>query len=623
MRIPSVVIAWMFACVAAAAPTYRADIDARELPRKLLHARLEIAAQPGKVTLWYPKWIPGVHAPAGPVENIGGLRFETVDGKAMTWRRDPVEMQRFVVDVPAGHEKIVVKLDYICNQPNNNSSGVDSWGNASLGIVNFNTVLMYREGDNSGELGYAVSVRLPVGWKHGSALPVDSASEGVVKFRPSPLVEVIDSPLITGEHLRTIPLKGEGVDWKVYLHVVSESESAIRLDEKRIGQYNRLVTEAAAMFGAAHFPDYHFLLVCSDEVGRIGVEHHASSLNAVGERDIVDDKRFKDWASYLLPHEFVHSWCGKYRRPAAMATTDYHTPQRTALLWIYEGLTQHLGEVLTVRSGMLTLEEHREKLARKISGLMRQEGRKWRSLEDTAVASWTVRAHSRNWPQLRRSQDYYNEGLLVWMECDTIIREKTDGKKSLDDFCRAFFGPGEKNERVVGYTFEDVVKTLNSVAAYDWATLLHARIDEPLDQLSLEYLTKMGYRLTYVSKTPKLFEDAEGTSGALDATDSVGLTFTKDGKVSSVVPGMAGDKAGLAPDEQVVGVNGLKFSRQRMKDAIADSVTKRGVELLMLEGEKFRTVKLDYADGLKYMALERDASKADGLAELMKPLKGK
>ncbi|MES2572021.1 MAG: M61 family peptidase, partial [Verrucomicrobiota bacterium] len=420
-------------------PEIQVEVDAREISRSLLHARLEIPAAPGHLTLWYPKWIPGIHAPGGPVQNLAGLRFETLQGETIPWRRDDEEMHRFHLEVPAGVERVVAKLDYICNQPSVNSSGIDSYGNSLLGVINWNTVLLYPEGVSIDAASATVRLQLPEGWKYGTALRTAGGGKpDCITFGSEPLRHVVDCPLICGENFRTIEITGKDTP-KAFLHLTSEAASAIQIDEKLIGQYRKLISEGVALFGGARWESYHFLVVCSDTVPRNGLEHISSSFNSVGERDLVDEKKRLMRPSYLLPHEFVHSWCGKYRRPASMVTSTFHQPERTRLLWVYEGLTQYLGELLAVRAGLLSFEEHLPALANKLDHLMHVDGRKWRPLDDTATASWLNRAHSVSWDQLRRNQDYYNEGLLVWLEADALIREKTGGRKSLDDFCRKFF----------------------------------------------------------------------------------------------------------------------------------------------------------------------------------------
>lgn len=601
---------------ADALPTMRLEVDAREIARKLLHARQEIPVTPGKLALWYPKWVPGTHAPSGPVQNIAGLRLETPDGKSIAWRRDETEPYRIECTVPAGVSVVVVRLDYICNQATTNSGGVDSWGNARLGIINWNTCLLYPEGSTVDELRVSARLVLPPQWRHGTALTVTQETDGAVEFKTETLRDFVDCPLVCGEHFRTVELKPKNFP-PAFLQLASEAPSALQLDEKVIEKYRNVAAEAGALFGGAHFPSYHFLVTLSDEVGDNGVEHLSSSLNGVKERDLIDDKKRKGWVAMLLPHEFTHSWCGKHRRPVGMLSPNFHTPERTNLLWVYEGLTQYLGEVLQVRSGLTPQSEFLTELAGKLSYLMHTEGRRWRPLEDTAIASHLLRAASPNWSGLRRSQDYYDEGMLLWLEADTIIRQQSDGRRSLDDFCKKFMGP-QRQEKIATYDRTEVIQTLNEVAKYDWEKFIHDRVDVPQTALPLSVVERCGYRLQYATKPSASLDDDERDWKFVSAADSLGLTFTQAGKIRSVVPGMAGDKAGLAPGMAVQGVNGRKFSAERMRDAIADSVTKRQIEFLILESDSFRTITVLYADGPKYLELVRATDRPDLLTAIFK-----
>ncbi len=613
---------------AAPAPNIEVAVDAREISRALLHARLEIPASPGQMILWYPKWIPGVHAPAGPVQNLAGLRFETAKGEPILWHRDEEEMNRFHLTVPAGADRVIAKLDYICNQPSVNSSGVDSFGNSLLGVINWNTVLLYPEGTSIDTTTASVRLQLPAGWKYGTALrpkadanPANAEGANIVNFAADPLRYVVDCPLICGENFRTIELTGKNTP-PAFLHLTSEAASALQIDEKLIGQYRKLVAEGVALFGGARWESYHFLVVCSDTVPRNGLEHLASSFNSVGERDLVDDKKRKGWPAYLLPHEFVHSWCGKFRRPAGMVSTNFHQTERTRLLWVYEGLTQYLGEVLTVRAGIVSIEEYLPVLANKLDFLMRAEGRKWRPLEDTATASWIGRAHSPAWASLRRGQDFYDEGLVVWLEADALIRAKTNGRKSLDDFCKKFFAADRlKQPPVVAYELKEIITALKELAEEDWEKFFNDRITKSKDALGLEFLPKtLGYRLQYSAKQSDYLSERDKEGKRVSATSSLGLSAGDDGKIGIVVPNSPADRAALASDMIITGVNGRKFSSQRLKDAIAESVTARKVELLLLDGERFRTVELKYGDGPKYLDLIRATDNPDTLSAILKPV---
>jgi predicted metalloprotease with PDZ domain len=606
------------AILRADGPTLQIEIDARELPRRLLHADICIPCQPGPMRLWYPKWIPGCHGADGPLRNVGGFRVETTDGKPIPWKRDEVELFCVHCDVPAGVSEVRVRLDYICNEPAVLAAGYLSYGNSSVGVLNWNTCVVYPEVPAAQQTRAQVRLRLPEHWQYATALK-SAGTNDPVAFQPVSLEELIDSPLIAGEHLRTIALNTTP---KAFLHVASESPGALQLDPKVIELYTRVVNEAHALFGTAHYPDFHFLITCSDDLGYLGLEHLTSSLNGVRERDLLDDKKRKGWVANLIPHEYVHSWCGKFRRPAAMCTANFHTPQKTRLLWVYEGLTEYLGEVLMVRSGLIAEPEYREMLAAQFGALMRRRGRSWRPLEDTAVASPILRAASANWNDLRRSQDYYSEGALVWLEVDALLRDLSQGKHSLDDFCKKFLGENRSDARVVPYELPEIVHDLKQLADYDWDTFFARHVTATQEDLPLDVIGRCGYRLQYTTKSPAFLDYLQQRAGGdlLSARDSLGLTFHGDGRIAEVAPGLPGDKAGLAPGMRVLGINSKKFSRERLDDALADSVARRKIEFLLLDGEQFRTVTVEYRDGVRYLELVRNQERPDFLGAILKPV---
>ena len=620
---PAALVVWVGLVAGPAAadtPAVAVEVDARELPRKLLHTTLDVPCRPGPLRLWYPKWFPGSHGPHGRVEDVAGFRVETPDGTPVPWARDEVELHCFVAQVPDGTTRVRVKLDTVCESAGADRGGTHTAGTRDVGVINWNTCLVYPQGPAADDQPVNLRLRLPDGWKYATALKAEPerSTDGVTAFRTVSLTTLVDSPLIAGRNLRTFQLDA-GPGPPAFLHLTSESPEAVNLGPKVVDLYGRVVREAWALFGTAHYPEYHFLVVCSDALGQFGLEHLACSLNGVGERGLVDDRLRKGWwLANLLPHEYAHSWCGKYRRPAGMVTPDFHTPQKTKLLWVYEGLTEYLGEVLSVRAGLLTPDEYKLTFTGHVRGLARTAGRQWRPLEDTAVAAHIGRNPGNSWTQLRRTQDFYFEGMLLWYECDAIIRERTDGAKSLDDFCKRFFAAVPGKPTVAGYELADVVRNLNATAGYDWEAFLRRRVAAPQESLPLDVVGRLGYRLKYSDRPPGA--DPKGAAAHPDnpAADSLGLAIS-GGEVRSVDPGLPADRAGLAPGMKVIGVNGKKFSPNRLRDAIADSVTRKKVEFLIEDGEDFRTVAVPYADGLRYLELERVPTKPDVLGEILKP----
>ncbi len=608
----------LFLSLGAYSQTLNVTLDARNLPRRLLHSTIEMPVKPGPFTFWYPEWIPGIHAPRGPIQNMAGLTVETADGVSIPWTRDPLQRYRFDCVVPEGTTTLRISLDYITNQPSTNSKGVDSYGNSLLGMVNWNTVLVYPDGSASSDLRVTATLTVPEDWKAATSLPLTSSESGVYQYGDVSFTEIMDSPVLLGAYLRSIPLDtGDGAP--VSLHLGSEAEQALQIKDELIDKYSKMVQEAYILFGNTHYERYDFLVTCSNDLPYSGLEHLRSSYNGVGERDLMKEEKLKSWVGYLLPHEYVHSWCGKYRRPEGMVRSNFHTAKDTRLLWVYEGLTQYLGHVLTVRSGIWDLEHYREVLAGNLGSYMRQEGRKWRPLEDTAGDSYHLRGGSPSWSKLRRGQDYYNEGLLFWLDVDTLIREKTENKKSLDDFVAAFLGKSGDDSEMLGYDESEILAVLNEVVPYDWSDLITHWIKSTQESLPLDVVGRLGYRLEYTSEPGDYERDREKEGNYASAYHSLGMSISDSGAVhGTLVPGMAADSAGLAPGMKVIGVNGKKFTLDRFRDGVKDTTTRNNIELLTLDGDVFKTFVIDYADGARYLHLVRDDAHPDRLEIILK-----
>jgi predicted metalloprotease with PDZ domain len=622
-RIQSIVLAACFLAFAFSftihATPMSLSLDATDVGRGLLRSTMTFEVSGSEAEFLYPEWIQGTHAPSGVVANIGELKFFTANGEPLEWERDPLDVYRFKVKFPSGTTTLKAELVYLCNQPTVNSEGVDSYGNGWLGVVNWNTVALYPSQANCDELTVEASLRLPEGWRLASALAEEKRDGETVHFQDVTFSTLLDSPAIFGQYLRSIPLTVESMP-PVHLHLVSESEGAIQIPDSLIETYTNVVKEAGLLFGGAPFDEYHFLVTCSDMIGGNGLEHARSSFNGVGERDLLDEKQIRGWVGYLLPHEFVHAWVGKYRRPDGMTKPEFRSPLDTSMLWVYEGLTQYLGLVLCARSGMWTPEHYREMLAGDVSWMMNRKGRAWRNLEDTARASHTLRGHSKHWGAMRRGQDYYDEGALWWMEADAIIRGLSDGQKSLDDFCAAFFGPAHGADPVVPFTREEMLKALNATAEYDWERFFYLRINQSHEELPSEFPARLGYRLQYANQPDNALTESEELYNFTAEEHSLGASFGSDGAIrSTLTPGMPLEKAGLAPGMKVVAVNSRAFTKERLRDAIADSVSTRQIELLVLDGDTYRTYTVEYDGGPRYLQLVRDEDRPDILGQIITP----
>ena len=601
--------------LAAPAPTITLSVDASDAPRKLMHAQLRIPASPGTLTLYYPKWIPGEHGPTGPVQDLTGLKF-TASGKALTWRRDLLDGWTFHVEVPAGESEVTANLDYASPATLQGGYGSGSAATEKLYVVNWNTLVLYPAGFTSDELTYNASLKLPPGWKFGTSLPVANQSGAEIHFAPISLTMLVDGPVIAGEYLKIVPLSSDATPAEI--DVAADTPGALAAPPEVWEHFRKLVEQAGILFGARHYRDYHFLLTLSDHVAHFGLEHHESNDSRIEERSLVEDEG-RLLAAGLLGHEYVHSWNGKYRRPADLSTSDYEKPMQTDLLWVYEGMTSYLGDVLTARSGERNQEQARDALAQIAADIDHRSGRVWRDLQDTADGVPSMQMSSRGWSDYRRGLDYYDEDVLNWLWADVIIRQQSKGKKSLDDFCKLFHGGQTGPPMLKTYNFDDVVNALNQVATYDWRGFWKERLTTHGPRGPLGGVNGSGWKLVYDENPSPLTRADEHEGKSIDAQYSVGLSLKDNGGVQDTVEGMSGAKAGIGPGMMIVAVNGHKFSPDAWHDAIAAAKTGSApIELIVENADYFRTIKLDYHDGEKYPHLVRDESKPDLLTEIFK-----
>ena len=596
----------------------RVHVDLSDAPRNIYHAQLNIPAKSGPTTLVFPKWIPGNHRPSGPITALTGIRMQAA-GNVLQWERDPVDMYAFHVAVPAGVNEIEVSLDAITSHDSAGAQGPAASSNVL--DLNWNAVVLYPQGARSDDVQVTPEITLPAGWKFGTALTRTWMGRYEVRFAPVSLATLIDSPLIAGVHYRQVELTKGSENPPHVMDIVAESEADLETKPADVDAYQKLVAEAGALFAARHYRQYHFLLTLSNEVGGHGLEHHESNDSVASERMFLDpDLYLLDGG--LLPHEFVHSWNGKYRRPAGLNTPNYQEPMVGDLLWVYEGLTEYLGNMLAARSGIWTSEQYREALAATAAALDHRTGREWRPLEDTARSVQILRLAGPNWESWRRSLDYYPEGELIWLEVDAIIRQQSHGERSLDDFCRKFHGGESSPPKVVPYNFDDVVRTLNEVAPYDWAKLLHERVENTSTHAPLGGIERGGWKLVYDDKPNAMIRAMEKVANFSDFYYSLGFGVGKEGKLEDVIVGSPADRAGIAPGMKLVAVNGREWSPEILHDALKQAQnTSTPLELLLENAHFFKTYSVAYHDGDKEPHLQRASDVPDLLTEILKPLK--
>jgi len=603
-------VALVFAVAAHAAPaqssqTISLTVDATKTPQKLLHAHLVLPVQPGPLTLYYPKWIPGEHSPSGPIASLTGLKFEG-NGKVIPWKRDLLDTFTFHLDIPAGVSQLDATYDYI--EPEGGSA------TDKLLILEWNEVALYPAGTPAQKLTYDAKLILPEGWKFGTSLPVSGQSGNSVSFKPISLDLLVDSPVISGEYFRVIDITPAGEPIHHEIDMAADSEAALAMSPANVKQMTNLVAESGKLFGARHYRDYHFIFALSDHVAHFGLEHHESNDSRLPERTLISPGSGMALGG-LLSHEFVHSWNGKFRRPADLATPYYEEPEKTDLLWGYEGLTDYLGPMLAARSGLWTPDQYHEYLASIAASLgPGRPGRTWRPLLDTAVGEPGL-GFARGWFTWRRGTDYYDEGDLLWLEVATVIHRESHGKKSIDDFCRAFHGGPNNGPEVKTYTFDQLMADLNAIAPYDWATFFNTRLDSTSPEAPVGGIENGGWKVTYDGEPSKLM----GRRGNPGDVYSIGLQLGQDGAVADSIVGGPAFQAGISSGMKVVGVNGRVYTHDVLEDAIkAAKDSTQPISLLVVVDDYYQTSNINYHGGERFPHLTREEAKPDYLDELIK-----
>lgn len=593
--------------------------DLSDAPRKIYHAEVDIPVSTGTVSLTTPEWIPGNHRPTGPVSDITGVVF-TANGKPLSWRRDDQDLYQFHVTIPVGVTTLHAHLDCI----------VTARVSQKLAVLEWEKLLLYPANIPVKEIAIQPSVTVPKGWGIGTALtPTDGydpqhPAGGTTHYAATTVEQLEDSPVITGEYFHEFALAPE-VTPKHYIDVVSDQPGDSNLRPALLAELNNLVRETGVAYDSRHYSVYHFLLTLSDVAGGEGLEHGQSSDNGVGEKGFSDDAHQLAEAD-LLAHEFTHSWNGKYRRPYNLYQDDFAKMQQGSLLWVYEGMTQYMGNVLAARSGLKSQAEYRDLLAMSAANLDYKPGRQWRSTEDTAIAASILRGGNPALSNWRRGQDYYQEGELFWLDADTLIRKQTNNKRSLTDFLHIFLAKGgNTGPLIVPYNRDELIADLNQVVKYDWAAFIHERIDNVNPHADLDGIERGGYKLVFTDK-PSPSEHTMVSAGGRRASGinvwySLGLRLTGEGVISDVRWGGPADKANLAPGQKILAVNGNIFSADALKTAIQEAKGKTEPIHFILQADTFvSTAAIDYHEGERYPSLQRSNGTPAYLDDITTPL---
>jgi predicted metalloprotease with PDZ domain len=594
--------------------TLKINVDATDLAHRVFRVHETVPAQAGPLTLLYPQWLPGNHSPTGAIDKLAGLVVKA-NGKVIAWKRDPLNVYAFHVDVPQGANEVQVEFQFLSAQDVRQGRVVMT---PEMLNLQWNSVSLYPAGYFARQIKAETSVTFPAGWQYGSALEMASRNGDTVTFKPIDYDDLVDSPIFAGKYFKRVDLD-PGAKTPVFLNIVADDAKFLEIKPEQLKVHQNLVQQMYKLYGAHHYDHYDFLFSLSDKMSGIGLEHHRSSENGVGTG------YFTEWDKSmtmrdLLSHEFNHSWDGKYRRGADLSTPSFNVPMQDSLLWVYEGQTQFWGYVMAARSGLWKQDQAMDMLANVAATYDRGRPglQQWRNIQDTTNDPIIAMRRPLPYRNYQMSEDYYSGGQMIWLDVDGKLRDLTSDKRSIDDFAKAFFGVKNGEWDVNTYTFEDVVKTLNDIAPYDWTTYLRERLDGhgPI----IGGFEANGWKLVYNDKPSDVAKAMETRAGGANLTYSLGVSMGKAGDIVDVLWDGPAFKAGLSPGMKVIAVNGKEYSSDAIKDAVTAAAKDKNqpVELLVKNFDEYKTLRVDYHDGLKYPHLERIEGKADRLSELLK-----
>jgi predicted metalloprotease with PDZ domain len=592
-------------------------VDASDTARRIVRVHETVSGIGPDTVLLYPRWLPGTHAPEGPIDRLAGIRI-TAHGAPVSWKRDPVDVYAFRLHLAPGTKSIDIDFDYL--SPTSAKVGALEISRDLL-LLEWNELVLYPAGYFARQIPVQVSLTLAADFQLASALETASADRAVTHFKRTTLETLIDSPVYAGRYASKLDLD-PGSAVPVRMDLFADRPELLTVKPEHLEAYRALVKQAYKLYGSHHYNHYDFLYSLSDQIQQNGLEHHQSS------EDGSDPESFTKWDKTafvrdLLPHEFTHSWNGKFRRPADLWTPNYNVPMQDSLLWVYEGQTQYWGQVLAARSGLRTRQQALDQLAITAAHYEVQKGRQWRTLQDTTNDEIINPRRPQSWSDWQRFEDYYDESALIWLDVDTLIRERSKGARSLDDFARAFFGINDGSFTVVTYTFDDVVKALNAVEPNDWSSLLHQRLDAIAKPTPLDGFKRGGYKLVYTD-TPSDYQAAnEDQRKRVDLLNSIGIEIEAkdpgtDGTISQVIWDSPAFKAKLIEGTEILAINGIAYSSDVLKDAIrAAHGQQKPIELIVKTGDRFMVANLDYHEGLRYPHLERDGAEPASLDNIL------
>lgn len=594
------------------------DVNATDVSHGIQHAHMTLPVRPGPLTLVYPKWVPGEHAANGPITQLVNLHLSTF-GHEMRWRRDAQDAFAFHLHIPAGAHTLSIDFDYLSPPETFGAGFGKSPGMTSNQLILlFNQLVLYPAQQATSAIEVDTTVKLPKDWNYDCALPLQSTGDSTVMLPRVSLSTLGDSPLIAGRYYKSIPLTDSSTPTRV--SITADASSDLAIEPELIDHLRTLVAETTAVFGPGHYRRYVWLLSLGDGFDHDGTEHLESS--DIRQPDALFTDPVNAIEMRLFPHEYVHSWNGKFRRPVGLMIRNLQQPMNDEMLWMYEGLTRYYGDfVLTARSGLATAQQSRDYLAY-VAGQMQVDrpGRAWRPLGDTEIAIPAYTDAPMAGANIRRAADYYNEMLLIWLEADMMMREQSHGRRSLDDFCNHFFGGGDRTLAVKSYTRPDIFTTLSAIAPLDWQRFFTQRIDEIASQAPLGGVHMSGWQLAFNDTPNPFLEDVQRSSSSLNLSYSLGIWVNHEGVIQDVLWGSPAFQAGISAGAHLDSVDGHPWSEDAGREAILTAEhQKTPIHLGLTVDKESRGVNLEYYGGLRYPHLTPIADRRDQLAAILTP----
>lgn len=595
-------------------------LDAHDVARKRVHTDITLAVKPGPLTLVFAKWLPGEHGPTGPIESMIGLDIKA-NGARLAWTRDTVEMYSLNVTVPRGASHLEIAIESGLATEGSGFTAAPT-SSENIAILPWNEFLLYPKGSDGEKYTTQASVIAPAGWSVTTSLATTPKGKDTYEFESVSLARLIDAPVQMGRYARRVALEGSEPrpDIKHEISIVADSAAALDTPPDFAAGYSKLVAEFGALFGSRMYRHYTWLLSLSDHVAHFGLEHHESSDDR-RELNALSEPMLRKGLAALLAHEYTHSWNAKYRRPQGLLSPDFEKPMDGSLLWVYEGMTQFWEYVIATRAGLLTPADYRDYMAEELGDFDVELGARWRPMGDTAVAAQLLYASPDAWASSRRDTDFYDASMLLWLDVDTELRARTQGRASLDDFVKRFYAGTSGAPQLQPYVEKDIYDTLAALAPADWRTFIRRHLDSPNTAAMFSAIERNGWKLVYTAeKNPWISDYWEKRKEYTERQWSIGLRLDKDAKIIDVIDDRAAARAGAGPGMTVIAVNGHKYSAEVLDAAIREAQSSRKPIRLLVENDDFyRTLSVEYYDGPRFPHLIRIDGTPDTLATVLAP----